>query len=449
MKRMKKNFLALALALIMVFTALPVYATTAETPQGPVISKWALKTVNEGQLMGLVAFGAETMAKDYTKEITSEELKTLNENLSAKLETQNLKKNDSFKAVEVKDDSTRESVLLNLFNILGKYDLEVKADTNPIEYLVKNNILKGKGNDYGLQDKATFEEAVVLYSRAVTDFYDDYDLGGKGAFYKIENKGNTVYLFGSIHIGETSMYPLEAERMKAFNESDELHVELNLLDAETIAEVQKLQIRTDGKTLKDDLGEELYNRVKAIMDKVGVPEEMYSNLEPWTLINTLSILPLQLENPYGTYMGVDIYLLTNATLDGTSIYPFETPDLQMNILKEYYSSHDGDLVEEIEKLMDALEDEEYKEITEGFNKMMVSWRDGNIEEFSKIFEADESSKILLETRDPKMAEKIKEMLESEGEKTYFVLVGAGHYAPEGSVINYLEDYGFTVQDLNS
>ncbi len=445
MKRFGKMGLTLALALMMIFTSIP--ALGAEVVDTN-ISPWALLTVNDGQMMGLVTMSAESLDKDYTKEITAEEIKDLNEGIIAKLETQNLKKNEAFKGVEVEFDSTREAILLNLFNILGKFDKTVTEETDLIEYMVKNNILKGKGNDYGLKDIATLEEGIVFYTRAITDVYDDHDLGGKGVFYKVEHKGNTVYLFGSVHIGDISMYPIEAERMNAFNKSDELYVEINLLDPELIAETQKYQIKTDGTTLKDEVGEETYVRIKKLMDTIGLPEEMYANMEGWALFNTLSMLPIQMTDPYTTAFGVDVYFLTNAMLEEKPIKSIETVELQMNTLKDYFTENKSGLLENIKEILTAFEKEELDEIVKEYRDLMVAWRDGDINKFITMYDENEESKILLENRDPEMAKTIKGLLEADGEKTYFVLVGAGHYAPENSVLKYLKDYGFTVQDLN-
>lgn len=446
MKRFTRMKLSFLLALVIVLTALPVYAT-AEVTQ-PTISPWAVYGVNDGQMMGLVSLSAENMSKDYTKEITAEDLKSLNDALVEKLDALNLKKNTAFNAETVEFKPTREAVLLNLFNILGRYDLAVKADTDPIEYFVKNNILKGNGTDNALKENATLEQGIAFYTRAVTDLYDDHDLGGKGAFYKVVNKGNTVYMLGSVHVGNISMYPIEAERMKAFNESDELYVELNLLDPEVAASAAAYQYKTDGTTLKDELGEELYGRVKAVMESLGVTEDVYEKLEGWALFNTLNILPLQMSNPYTSSLGADVYFMTNAMLDGKPIKSLETVELQMGILKDFYSTNEEGLIGNIKEAITAFENDELEEVIKEYNELIVAWRDGNVDKFATMYDEDEDSKILLETRDPEMAKKIKAMLEAEGENTYFVLVGAGHYAPGNSVLKYLRNYGFAVEDLN-
>ncbi|CRH94707.1 TraB family [Chlamydia trachomatis] len=80
--------------------------------------------------------------------------------------------------------------------------------------------------------------------------------------------------------------------------------------------------------------------------------------------------------------------------------------------------------------------------------MQKYWIDGNEKDFAKIFNgSDEFTKHLLVDRDPKMAEKIDAMLKSKEKKTYFVVVGSGHYVPEKSVLHYLKEKGYTIENL--
>ena len=48
-----------------------------------------------------------------------------------------------------------------------------------------------------------------------------------------------------------------------------------------------------------------------------------------------------------------------------------------------------------------------------------------------------------------MARQIIELLESDEKSTSFVLVGAGHYAPEGSVVDIIKKAGYTVESFNN
>ena len=70
-------------------------------------------------------------------------------------------------------------------------------------------------------------------------------------------------------------------------------------------------------------------------------------------------------------------------------------------------------------------------------------------------EEDKEEAVLMEEyfnklfteRDKGMAEKIDELLSSEGSTTYFVVVGTGHYISDYSVLDILEEMGYEVNQV--
>ena len=59
-------------------------------------------------------------------------------------------------------------------------------------------------------------------------------MGAKGVFYKAEANGNTVYMLGSIHVGDSTMYPIDSDIIDAYNSSSELFVEADITNAEKV-----------------------------------------------------------------------------------------------------------------------------------------------------------------------------------------------------------------------
>lgn len=449
MKKLQRKILLLALALILVFTAVPVLAEEAPAASPPVFSPWAILDLTDSQYFGLTPMTSDADGKDYTVEISQEELETLEKNFLAKLERNNVKVNENFKPEKLELDNTRNSIIRNIFNVMGRYDLNVNNETDPIDYLVSEGILRGNGEDLKLEEKATIEEAITFYVRGIRKIYEKADLGSKGVFYKIKNKGNTAYLFGTVHLGDVDMYPIHNSRIQALIESDVVLPELNLLDQNTILEVGTSQFRTDGSELKDEIGEELFNELAALFTQMGVTEEVLNTMETWAVINNLSNMIMLLDDPTAPLLGIDMYVLTNSMFLGKEIQPLETVETQMGTLDEYYRNFSDESKKTIRELLDGLDDEEViKETQDELKTMMKAWKEGDEEVIVELFEGDESSQILVKERDPEMAKKIKELLKKDGENTYFVMVGSGHYSPEGSVLTYLEDYGFEIIDLN-
>ena len=88
-------------------------------------------------------------------------------------------------------------------------------------------------------------------------------------------------------------------------------------------------------------------------------------------------------------------------------------------------------------------------IKKEIDNLKMNWNSGEADKIGELFEEDESSKILTSKRDPEMARQIIELLESDEKSTSFVLVGAGHYAPEGSVVDIIKKAGYTVESFNN
>ncbi len=93
----------------------------------------------------------------------------------------------------------------------------------------------------------------------------------------------TVYLVGTIHISEPRVHALLPEVEKAFELSDAVYTEL-AFDAASMGQLQMafmtMGIMTDGKTLKDVLGEDLHDRAGKQMPAMA-PISFFANRKPW------------------------------------------------------------------------------------------------------------------------------------------------------------------------
>ena len=58
---------------------------------------------------------------------------------------------------------------------------------------------------------------------------------------------------------------------------------------------------------------------------------------------------------------------------------------------------------------------------------------------------DEMNARLFTDRDPNMIQAAAAYLETEGENTFFMAVGAGHMVDPGGIVSGLRDLGYTVE----
>lgn len=263
------------------------------------------------------------------------------------------------------------------------------------------------------------------------------------AIWKVEHNGVTSYLFGSIHMGDQSMYPLPEKVRTAFSESEILVVEIdmtNINQMEVAQTVQKIAIDPD-KPLKDHLTESTAQKYDEYCEETRSPCQMFSSFEPWFAAMTLEALAMQ-QSGYTEQLGIDMHFLNEAK-DSKTIVELESLDSQLNML-DSMPAHLQDLM-----LLSTVTREE------GATESMVqAWKTGDVESF--LTESEMSAKdqgiseedyeafmdLFLYQRNQRMADGIAELLEQG--KSVFAVIGAAHYGGDKSVNHYLEQKGFTV-----
>lgn len=402
--------------------------------QGPSYSSWAVKDLNDAQFMGILPAKTFYEGRDFRKAVTLEDAREIYKLAKEKIESRGLKTGGDFTF----KDLTRLETLESISKLLNDDKFAVKN-------LKESKIFLGQEDEEYLNSKIPLEEVLALYNRATKKTLQDNDKVAKGFFYEIENKNNKVYMLGSIHIGKTSMYPIDQNIINSLKNSDKIFMEIDLTNQEKLAEMQEKMYYKDGGSLKDDLGEELFARVANIFKDFGMTEDQVNKLKPWAIYNSLSIDPKG-EVANATY-GIESYFLALSLLNNLELDELESVDFQSDLLsnfdKEAYISMIKNLTDEIEK-------NGYKNINASLSEMLSAWENGNKGKMVSLLstEGDEATEkfneALLSERDKNMAKKIDAMLKEDGENTYFILVGAAHLVPENSVTGILKDMGYEV-----
>ena len=323
-------------------------------------------------------------------------------------------------------------------------------------YMQLIGVVGGTGQGLELNKACNTEQAVLLATKTVNIAYDALKAGGKGVFWKVEKGGNTVYLLGSIHIGSTELYPLSDMLTDAFYASDALLVEADILNSQSGMEYyQSKAFYTDGTTIKDHVTAKVYEDLLKVFETYGLDPAIYGTLKPWSLANTLSALTMTNDGTEGQMtnanLGLDVYFLVNAYLTGIPVVeleglPYQT-DLFNNLSPEFQTKYLNSIIETIVNPVD----EEAVTSEEVLSLWLELWRIGDLENFKESFTAassgedNELNTMLFGERDKNMATKIQALLDASGSSTYFVVVGAGHYINNGSVVDILTEKGYEVE----
>lgn len=334
-KKAQKTFISFLLTIVMVLlTVMPALAEESAVPSLD-ISQWAVGILNEGERYGI--YPLEWYYDNFRTEISQERLEALLNAVAAKIGALGLKEKEDFTPVPYKGDCSRDDVVTRLYNIVAKYELPITVSESPADYMQERGILKGTPRGLELEQGCNTEDAVVLAVRLINDTYNLVQAGAKGLAWKVENKGNVVYLLGSIHIGSSDLYPIDQRLLQAFYESDALIVEANLYDQQNVLDyyMEKATYQ-DGTTIKDNISQETYEKLLLVFEMYGMPEEIYGLFKPWSLANTLSVLSVTSsenieEGAQSANLGVDVYFLSNAVLLQKPIYELEGLKFQVDL----------------------------------------------------------------------------------------------------------------------
>lgn len=443
MLRNKKSIILLIVG-IMILSMFPVYAEN----QTPDISPWAMMEMVDAERYDL--FEMDWYFNNFTKTSTLEKTDIIINKVDKKIKSNDIKTLENNLTVKVNDSVTRENFLNKLFNCLSKYDDSINEKTNVIEYFTKNEILKGKGKDLKLKEDITTEEAVLFSKRSIDYIYSKYNLGAKGLLWEVENKGNKIYLLGSVHIGSSDIYPFSESLMEKFDSSSKLFVEANILNPNMEQKTLENLYFQDETTLKDVISKESYKKVQDIMTGFGVNEEVYLKMKPWACALQISNLSMLTgESEVSANHGIDVYFLINAMMKNKEIVELEGVDFQYGLFNSLSMKDQTKMLDDSLEAM--LNPNPEKSSNEGLNDMIASWKNADekaMKSFITFEDENPLNELLLGKRDKEMARKIDLLLQEEGENTYFVVVGAAHYVTDNAVVDTLRDKGYDVKSLN-
>ncbi|WP_018923131.1 TraB/GumN family protein [Salsuginibacillus kocurii] len=291
--------------------------------------------------------------------------------------------------------------------------------------------------------KAVLLTILVAVCAACTDGQKTAEPEHEGVFYKVEEGEQTVYLFGSIHIGEERMYPLDDVIEERFEEADRLAVEVNISDYETDQEITN-QLMSAGlyqgeERLSDYLPEETFEHLLEELSFMPGQEDMIDQFQPWlaTLMLTQQAV---MTTEFDPDFGVDQYFLEQASDQDIPIDSLEDIEDQINMFTQTPQD------EQIKELELTLQDMDGA--SEALEDLQQIWLDGNEEAIEEMRDQDGETAthdtLALDERDAHMAAEIINYLEEDNEETTFVVVGAMHLVGENSIVDQLEQHNFKV-----
>jgi uncharacterized protein YbaP (TraB family) len=262
-------------------------------------------------------------------------------------------------------------------------------------------------------------------------------------FWKASSPTNTVYLLGSIHVGDKDLYPLPDVVESAFNSSKLLVVELNIKDANKFAPV-KLMLKYGFYPEGDGLSKHLpKNTALALGDfcrEHSFPGILLEKLKPWAVALTVEAMEFQ-QSGEDFSLGIDLHFLNEAKEQ--KIEELETADFQISILSS------GTEAEQEQMLADTLK--EAKNAREEMKKMKAVFLSGDPNAAQKFLEEHDTAKSfykrLIYDRNVTMAERIDAYL--KGQDQCFVVVGLAHLVGDQGIVKLLQRKDYKVETIRA
>ena len=270
----------------------------------------------------------------------------------------------------------------------------------------------------------------------------------RGTLYRVRHQGSTTYLFGTIHVGKPTFFPLEPEVTGALSRASKLVLEIDIRNSEPFrTALQKHGVYANDDTVEHYVSSDTLTQLQQALQLSGIDYDRVKHMKPWLLANMLIGLGLEY-NGYQRRHGIETFLLALAAGQTKTVQELETAEYQMSLfdsmsdaMQEQYlrenlaELRDGNAMKKAQALIDAW-------ASANGDALELLLRESLQE---KTTSSEFMHRVLLEKRNPEMAAKIEGLLRDD--ETTFVGVGLMHMIGETSVPTLLRQRGYEVEKL--
>jgi uncharacterized protein YbaP (TraB family) len=258
--------------------------------------------------------------------------------------------------------------------------------------------------------------------------------------WAVKGKHNTVYLLGSVHMLKAADSALPAEAMHAYALCKILVMELDLNGAGSDALLDsggEMETLPEGQTLADAAGPQLYAKLLARTQPLGLGPEVLDRFQPWFAALMLQQLELA-QSGFDPAAGVDEQFALLAQEDHKPIIGLETIDEQLGFFAHL------SLEQQREFLRSSLEDS--ASAGSETDAVVRAWQRGDTAKLEQLLregtnESPELYRLLTTERNRRWLPKITQLLSADD--NYLVIVGALHLIGHDGVIDLLQRQGYT------
>jgi len=272
-------------------------------------------------------------------------------------------------------------------------------------------------------------------------------VSAQNLLWEVSSLTNRVYLFGTIHAGKLSWYPLPKTVEDALNESKELVVEADVTNLDAIEAAGGTMAYKPPDSLKTHVAPADYARFLKILPRYKLPESTVVQMKPLMAVSLLVFAEWAREG-YSPDYGVDAYLIKRAKAELKPVVELEGAAAQA-------------------KLMDSLTDAESRTLFSGtvlalesgltgeqIEGMVRAWQVGDpamLLDVSRRYNenvpgAAEFEDLFVWSRHDAMMKKITGWLDDTRDHR-FIAIGALHLVGPRGLVELLKNRGYQVRQI--
>jgi uncharacterized protein YbaP (TraB family) len=268
----------------------------------------------------------------------------------------------------------------------------------------------------------------------------------RGALFKITGNGHSMYLFGTMHVGQPDFYPLEPRIAQAVAGASTLALEIDPAD-ESSAVASALQtygMSAPGSSI-DDLTPTLKARLNKALHRAGVEPAAVARFKPWLVATVLAMAEYAAQG-YRADLSVDAHLAQLARASKVPVIALETAVSQMSLFDRLSDFEQLRFLEDtIDQAESGKQDTEVRQIVE-------AWRTADQRAFDAIAERTEKDtsvsgrfvkNVLLDERNVVIAGKLAGLL--AGADNSVAAIGVLHLLGNKSVPALMKARGLAVE----
>ena len=271
--------------------------------------------------------------------------------------------------------------------------------------------------------------------------------GAENYLWEISSVTNRVYLYGTMHTGKSSWYPLPGAVEKAYEDATVLVVEADITDENAMAKSSSAMTYVPPDSIRNHVPAEEYARFRKLLPRYSLSEDRVAQMKPFTAASLL-IFSEWARLGFLPQYGIDAYFIKKAKAELKPIVEIEGVDTQIRLLA---SLTDKESLTLFKGTLDALEGGIAAEQVAG---MAGAWQSGDPQLMldiarrynERIPGAREFEEKFVWSRHDDMMKKIEGYLNGSRDR-HFVAGGALHLAGPRGLVELLRARGYLVRQL--